>query len=85
MGKKVTQPAATSEFSIDVSTESGYSVNITVVYPEGHGLLAITALNEAASEKYLRTILYGLRDDPEVSARLEASGLSFADDEWDED
>jgi hypothetical protein len=85
MGKHtaVTKPAETASFQLKLGTEDGYSVVITVEYPENHGLLALNALREAASEQYIASIMEGMEDDESVLAALKAAGISFAS--WDEE
>ena len=79
----VSQPAETASFSLKISTESGYSVNITVEYPQDEGILALSALREAASERYIASIMEGMSDDASVLAALKREGISFAS--WDEE
>lgn len=82
MSKAVTVPAEeTDTFDLDINFENGEGVVVTFTYPKGRGIAAVYATSQISD--YTEQLLYALKDDPSVRAKLEEQGLAFDDDEED--
>ena len=62
-------------FKLNITSPNG-DITITVAYPEGRALDALGALQQAATAE-MDTLIYNLRNDPQVANKLHAEGLSF--------
>lgn len=79
------QAALTESITLTLTDGEDNQAKVTVEYPKDHAILALRALDTIAQPQYISSILYDLRDDPSVAETLKRAGLSYADDEWDDE
>lgn len=74
----------TEKFTLDFKFTEDVVVEIEVRYPKGRALAGIQALSNAAEPGTLIQILAGL-DDPSITQHLSDLGLSYGDEDDDDD